>query len=55
MFIFTRNCPSCCTTGQVWKRKPRVCVCPTCATIFGEFGVIAEGNENGGKLNGQAE
>ncbi len=40
--IGKRRCPACGIKGKLWKRKPEVFICPTCSSVFNEFGVVLE-------------
>jgi len=37
-----RRCPTCGIRGKIWKRKPKIFVCPNCNAIFNDFGIILE-------------
>ena len=36
------NCPICGTPGRAWNKKPEAFKCPNCFSIFSEFGMIVE-------------
>ena len=44
MFIILgkKQCPSCGVHGKKWGEEKNVYMCPTCNTIFNEFGIIAQ-------------
>ncbi len=47
MFIFVgeKNCPSCGSKGNKWKKKPEVLNCPNCNSYFNEFGIVIESDK----------
>jgi ribosomal protein L37AE/L43A len=40
--IGKQRCPSCGVKGKIWKKEPKVFVCPGCKAFFNEFGIILE-------------
>lgn len=41
------KCPICGTLGRVWHKNPQTFRCPNCSSIYSEFGMIIEiENEN---------
>jgi len=40
--MFQDRCPVCGTQGKPWDKDPDVKVCPNCATLFSEFGLVLE-------------
>ncbi len=45
MVISENRCPNCGVVGKSWKKKPEVFLCPLCSTIFNEFGLVAQGQQ----------
>ncbi len=45
LMVGENRCPSCGIAGKLWKKKPEVYRCPSCSTIFNEFGVVSLGVE----------
>lgn len=43
MVVGENKCPACGVSGNVWKRKPELFICPSCNTIFHEFGLLFQG------------
>ncbi len=43
MVVGEDKCPSCGVSGKVWKKKPELYICPSCNTIFHEFGLLFQG------------
>jgi hypothetical protein len=40
--MFSGKCPLCGTGGKVWNKRPEVFRCPSCETIFSDFGLIKQ-------------
>ena len=36
------KCPMCGTMGIVWNKKPEAFQCPNCFSIYSEFGMVME-------------
>jgi rubredoxin len=36
------RCPLCGTPGRMWNRTPQAFRCPNCSSIFSEFGMVLE-------------
>jgi len=43
MFKSENRCPVCSVEGSKWKKEPRVFLCPSCSTVFSEFGIVNSG------------
>ncbi|NOX71248.1 MAG: hypothetical protein GXO64_00930 [Candidatus Micrarchaeota archaeon] len=40
LIAFDKRCPVCGTNGDLWKKKPRIFVCPHCSSVYSEFGLV---------------
>jgi len=38
----SEKCPSCGTFGKNWENEENVFHCPSCLTIYSEFGLVLE-------------
>ncbi|MBI4016045.1 MAG: hypothetical protein HY362_05015 [Candidatus Aenigmarchaeota archaeon] len=45
MFINESRCPSCGIESNVFMKDPKIFICPTCSTVFSEFGLVRSGVE----------
>jgi len=45
MIVEPKKCPSCTTSGKIWKKNPEIFVCPNCSTVFNEFGILIVNEE----------
>lgn len=39
------KCPLCGTFGKLWHKEPQVFACPNCSSLFSEFGIVLEPQE----------
>ncbi len=37
-----KRCPLCGTVGKVWNKDPEVFKCPNCLSIFSNYGLVLE-------------
>lgn len=44
MFKNENRCPVCSMESSKWKRKTNVFSCPSCSTVFSEFGIVSSGS-----------
>lgn len=42
MMIDSDRCPACCLVGKRIQSMTGIFVCPSCNTVFGEFGIVME-------------
>jgi hypothetical protein len=42
VFYMASKCPVCGTPGASWNKTPQAFKCPNCFSIFSEFGMILE-------------
>ncbi len=40
--MFKGKCHMCGTVGKVWNKRPEVFLCPSCSSVFSDFGVVKE-------------
>ncbi len=43
LMVSERKCPFCGIEGKVWRRKPKIFICPNCNALYNHFGVLLEG------------
>ena len=41
-----KRCPTCGVKGKNWNKKTEVFHCPSCKSVFSEFGIIVEPQED---------
>jgi len=40
--MLKNQCPHCGTFGKIWHKQPEAFICPHCFSVFSEFGIILE-------------
>jgi hypothetical protein len=40
--MIKERCPLCGARGRVWHKRPEVFRCPSCMSVYSEFGFIVE-------------
>ena len=40
--MISGKCPLCGTGGRVWHKSPEVFVCPSCDTVFSDYGLVMQ-------------
>ncbi|MBI4021030.1 MAG: hypothetical protein HY369_02195 [Candidatus Aenigmarchaeota archaeon] len=41
----TTKCPLCGTSGKEWNKEPQVYECRSCSTLYSEFGLVMESQQ----------
>jgi hypothetical protein len=42
MDMMKEQCPHCGTFGKLWNKSPEAFICPSCFSVFSEFGFITQ-------------